>query len=391
MRLTAVDLGGRPDRPLLVLGPSLGTSVATLWGETAALLADDFRIIGWELPGHGGHAPSPDLPASLTIADLAAAVVGLVDELAPDAGAFHYAGVSVAGTVGLQLALDHADRLRSATVLCTAAQIGGAAIWEDRIAQVRTHGTASLVDGSRERWFGPGFIDREPAKADALLADLAAAHDDGYAAVCTALAGFDVRARLAETAVPVLAVAGDQDAVTPPATAVAIAEGVQHGRHQVLAGVSHLAPAEAPVEVARLLRGHARDAERDARTVGEVRAAGMGVRRAVLGDAHVDRAQAATTDFTADFQRFITEYAWGGIWTRDVLDRRARSMITLTALVARGHLDELAMHVRAARTNGLSVEEIGEVILQCAIYCGVPDANAAFRVAQETLAEMGEL
>ncbi|GIH52773.1 4-carboxymuconolactone decarboxylase [Microbispora rosea] len=114
---------------------------------------------------------------------------------------------------------------------------------------------------------------------------------------------------------------------------------------------------------------------------------GMRVRREVLGDAHVDRAQARTTEFTADFQDLITRYAWGEIWTRPGLDRRTRSCITLTALVARGQLEELAMHVRAARRNGLTTEEIKEVLLQTAIYCGVPAANAAFAVAQRVLAE----
>lgn len=113
--------------------------------------------------------------------------------------------------------------------------------------------------------------------------------------------------------------------------------------------------------------------------------AGMVVRRAVLGDDHVDRAIARTTDFTTDFQTLITEYAWGSIWTRPGLDRRARSLITLTALIARGHHEELAMHLRAARTNGLTDDEIKEALLQTAIYCGVPDANTAFRIAQETL------
>ncbi|MEU7886606.1 4-carboxymuconolactone decarboxylase [Microbispora bryophytorum] len=114
---------------------------------------------------------------------------------------------------------------------------------------------------------------------------------------------------------------------------------------------------------------------------------GMRVRREVLGDAHVDRAQARITEFTADFQDLITRYAWGEIWTRPGLDRRTRSCITLTALVARGQLEELGMHVRAARRNGLTIDEIKEVLLQTAIYCGVPAANAAFSVAQRVLEE----
>ena len=114
---------------------------------------------------------------------------------------------------------------------------------------------------------------------------------------------------------------------------------------------------------------------------------GMRVRREVLGDDHVDAAVENTTGFTADFQDLITRYAWGEIWTRPGLDRRTRSCITLTALVALGRLEELEMHVRAALRNGLSTDEIKEVLLQSTIYCGVPAANAAFAVAQSVLAE----
>lgn len=118
--------------------------------------------------------------------------------------------------------------------------------------------------------------------------------------------------------------------------------------------------------------------------------AGMEVRRAVLGDAHVDRAEAGRTPFTEDFQAYITRSAWGSVWTRPGLARRDRSIAVLTALVALGHWEELAMHVRAARTNGLSVDEIGEVLLQAGVYCGVPAANRAFAVAQGVLDEMEE-
>jgi 4-carboxymuconolactone decarboxylase len=120
-----------------------------------------------------------------------------------------------------------------------------------------------------------------------------------------------------------------------------------------------------------------------------IREAGMRVRREVLGDEHVDRAIAGTTDLAADFQDFITRYAWGSVWTREGLDRRTRSAITVAVLTALGREHELALHVRAARTNGLTPEEIGEVLLHTAVYAGVPAANAAFAIAQRTLAEMG--
>ena len=116
-------------------------------------------------------------------------------------------------------------------------------------------------------------------------------------------------------------------------------------------------------------------------------ARGMEVRRAVLGDAHVDRAIERTTPFTEDFQDFITRYAWGEIWSRPGLDRRTRSIVTLTALVASGREHELEMHVRAALVTGLTADELGEVLLHCAVYCGVPAANGAFAIAQRVIDE----
>ena len=121
----------------------------------------------------------------------------------------------------------------------------------------------------------------------------------------------------------------------------------------------------------------------------DIHARGMEVRREVLGDAHVDRAVERTTPFTEDFQDLITRYAWGEIWSRPGLDRRTRSAITLTALVATGREHELEMHVRAALRNGLTPEEISEVLLQCAVYCGVPAANGAFAIAQRVIDEDG--
>ena len=404
MNLTGVRLGGRPDHPLLVVGPSLGTGVADLWGACARHLAADFQVVGWDLPGHGTNS-SPHDPDSepLTIATLAAAVVDLVDQVAPTHPGerptrFHYAGDSVGGAVGLQLLLDVPDRVVDATLLCTGARIGTPEAWSERATIVRTSGTSAVVEASAQRWFASGFLEREPATGSGLLDALREIDDGGYVAVCEALADFDVRDRLVEVTAPVLAVAGAHDVATPTACLAEVAEGVADGRLVVLEDVAHLAPAEAPEVVARLVRDHALGApadpvggsQLDDRTIAEVRAAGMAVRRAVLGDAHVDRATAAATDLTRDFQEFITEYAWGGIWTRPGLDRRSRSLVTLTALVARGHHEELAMHVRAARRNGLTVEEIKEALLQTAIYCGVPDANTAFRVAQQVLAEDGE-
>jgi 3-oxoadipate enol-lactonase/4-carboxymuconolactone decarboxylase len=369
--LTATTFTAAAGRPLLLLGPSLGTSAESLWAGCADRLYGRYHVVGWDLPGHGAAAPAT---GPFTIADLAREVLALADRIRPGE-TFAYAGDSIGGAVGLQLLLDAPDRVGAAALLCTGARIGEPAAWHERAKLVRAEGTGSVVAGSRERWFAPGPA---PAAAEPLIAALRAADPESYARACEALAEFDVRDRLPEIAAPVLAIAGGYDKPTPPDSLRAIADGVLHGRLVVLDGVAHLAPAENPEVVAFLLDQH----------FDELRSAGIAVRREVLGPAHVDGATAGTTAFTRDFQDMITRYAWAEIWTRPGLARRDRSLITLTALIALGHHEELAMHVRAARTNGLSDDEIKELILQTAIYCGVPAANTAFRIAQKVLADL---
>jgi 3-oxoadipate enol-lactonase/4-carboxymuconolactone decarboxylase len=282
---------------------------------------------------------------------------------------------------------------------------------------VATSGTPTQIIGSAQRWFGEGFMDREPEASAALLHSLQDADRFSYASLCYALADFDVRDRLPEITRPVLAVAGSEDQPTPATKLAEIANAVPGALLEVIEGAAHLVPAEAPAVTAGLLNdflagkglgagaggaagagasgadtsptGAAlptasgpREASRD-----EIREAGMTVRRQVLSDAHVDRANAKVDDFTADFQDLITRYAWGEIWTRPGLERRMRSAITLTAMIAGGHEAELAMHVKAALRNGLTRDEIKEVLLQSAIYCSVPSANTAFSVASQALAE----
>ena len=377
--LTPVPLVDRPGHPLLLLGPSLGTSAEALWQRCADKLRGAYHVVGWDLPGHGRGAPAT---APFTVADLAREVLALADAIRPGEP-FRYAGDSVGGAVGLQLLLDVPHRVEAVALICTAARIGEPAGWHERAATVRAEGTRAVVAASLRRWFAPNFPQRHPAVAAALLDALRATDAESYALVCEALAAFDVRDRLAGISAPVLAVAGADDLPTPPDGLARIASAVRDGRLVVLDDVGHLAPAEQPDVVAALLDEHfAAPATRQ-----QVREAGLAVRRQVLGDEHVDRAVAGTAPFTRDFQELITAYAWGEIWTRPGLDRRSRSMITLTALVALGHQEELAMHLRAARRNGLTDDEIKEVLLQTAIYCGVPAANTAFRIAQRVLGE----
>jgi len=361
---------GPTSAPPLLLGPSLGTSYV-LWDKVAPELSVTHRVVRWDLPGHGGSAAGLIGPGA-GIGDLADLVLALADSLGIER--FAYAGVSLGGAVGLQLAVDHPERVESLAVICSSAHFNGAKAWEERAERVRREGLAWLVESANARWFSGDFTVPE------LVRDHADADPEGYAACCDALAAFDLRDRLGEISARTLLIAGRDDPATPPAHLREIADAVPGAALVEIPGASHLAPAQCPEAVLTALRAHLDGGARR----------GMEVRREVLGDAHVDRAQARQTPFTARFQDFISRYAWGEIWTDPTLTRRERSMITLTALVAHGHYDELAMHVRAARRNGLTPEEIGAVLLQTAVYCGVPAANSAFATAQRVLAEEDE-
>ncbi|GAB7188293.1 3-oxoadipate enol-lactonase [Kitasatospora sp. Ki12] len=371
---------GPPDAPALILGPSLGTSLA-VWDAQAPALARHHRVVRWDLPGHG-RSPAGLLSEGATVADLADLVLAVADRL--DLTRFAYAGISLGGAVGTHLAVHHPERISSLALVCSSARFGEPEAWRERAALVRRAGTAPLAETAPARWFTPTFVGTPGADALAvgLVADQRAADPAGYAACCDALASYDLRAELHRITAPTLVLVGRDDLATPPAHARQLADGIPRSALVELPGAAHLAPVERPQAVLDALRSHFTPGPQDDESR---RAAGMTVRRAVLGDAHVDRAVAGTTEFTAGFQDFITRYAWGEIWTRPGLDRRTRSCITLTALVAGGHHEELAMHVRAALTNGLTPEEIGEVLLQTAVYCGVPAANAGFATANRVL------
>lgn len=256
-QITAVRLGGSPGLPLLVLGPALGTSARALWGPAARLLSDRFEVLAWDLPGHGSNLL---VAKPFTLAELAAGVLALVDDMTAERGeldtSFDYAGVSVGGGVGLHLLLDAPQRVRSAVLISTGATIGSVDGWRDRAATVRASGTAAVVEGSAGRWFADGFPEREPAAAEALISALRGANDEGYAQVCEALAGHDVRNRLDRIRTPVLAVAGAEDTVTPAASLQEIADGVVGATFVEVDGVAHLPPVEQPQVVADLVAAH---------------------------------------------------------------------------------------------------------------------------------------
>lgn len=243
--LTGPD--GPEGAPLLVLGPSLGTSTI-LWETTAPLLRTRYRVTAWDLPGHG-ESPAPE--ASFSVDDLADAVAAGVRALG--AARIRYAGVSLGGATGLALALRHPDLVEAAAIVASGAMLGEPEAWAERAAQVRAQSTSSLIVSSAERWFAPGSIEREPDLSGRLLHALQNADDEGYALCCEALAGYDVRSRLSGIRMPIRALWGRYDRVAPEAKAVEIAAGVVNGRSAVIEDAAHLPPAEQPAATASAL------------------------------------------------------------------------------------------------------------------------------------------
>lgn len=250
--LVLTRLGGTGEEPtLLLLGPSLGTDVETLWGEAVRRLGGGVEVVGWDLPGHGR---SPAATGSFSVADLADVVRARAGELAAGRPT-SYAGVSVGGAVGFLLAADPGPVRRVAT-LASAPRLGEPPTWAERADLVRRAGTSAVVEGSAGRWFAPGFLERDPATGNALLLRLREVDDESYALTCEALAGYDARPFLDTIALPMTIVAGEHDPVVPPDLAAAAADAVAGARLEVMAGVAHLPPAEAPDATAALLTTH---------------------------------------------------------------------------------------------------------------------------------------
>ena len=246
--LTFTDATGPSDAPLLILGPSLGTSTA-LWSTTTPLLAERYRTIEWDLPGHGA---SPIANSPFTVADLADAVAAEVRELGEEP--ILYAGVSLGGAVGVELAVRHPELVEAALIIASGAKIGDPTGWRERAALVRSASTTALVEGSIQRWFAPDSTRRDPELTAQLLQALRDADDESYARCCEALATYDARRQLKQIQAPLLAAWGEYDTVAPYSMAVELAEGALNGKTSRIPGAAHLPPAEQPAATALLIR-----------------------------------------------------------------------------------------------------------------------------------------
>jgi 3-oxoadipate enol-lactonase len=241
---------GPEDAPVLVFGPSLGTDTG-LFDAQAAQFAGSHRVIRYDLRGHGA---SEVVPGPCTVADLAGDVLALLDSLGVDR--FSYAGVSIGGAVGLELALRVPDRVEKLAVLASAARFADAESYAERGQQVRGEGTEFLVPSRTGLWFTAEWAEREPAEADRLIAMLRGTPAEGYAACCDAIAAFDVRDRVGGITAPTLVLAGAEDPATTGELMRELAEGIPGAQFVVVPGAGHLPNATHPAEVNAALREH---------------------------------------------------------------------------------------------------------------------------------------
>lgn len=398
-------LDGREDAPVLVIGPSLGTTWH-MWDRQIPELTRDWRIVRFDLPGHGG-APAE---AFTSVAELGDRLLATLDTIGVQR--FGYAGCSLGGAVGLDLALRAPHRVSSLALVATSPRFGSADEFRQRGVIVRANGLEPMARTAPEQWFTSVFAGAQPAIVDWAVQMVRATDPACYIAACEALAVFDVRDALDRITIPALVLVGSEDQVTGPAEARTLVAGIADARLAVVPGASHLAPVEQPAAVTDLLVEHFAGTAPDTSgtlTVPPQPAApapvaepapaaepteaarpdpyetGLGLRREVLGDAHVDQALADDPD--SGFQELVTRYAWGEVWSREGLDRRTRSAVTLTALIAGGHHEALADHTRAALRNSLSPDELREIVLHTAVYCGLPAAESALRVVTRVIRE----
>jgi 3-oxoadipate enol-lactonase/4-carboxymuconolactone decarboxylase len=372
-----VQIDGPAGAEALLLLHSLGTD-GRIWDGPAEALRAGYCVIRPDLRGHGlsGVTPGP-----YSIEGLARDMLALLDALG--IGRAHVAGVSIGGMVAQAMAALAPDRVRSLVLVDTALAIPPADLWHGRAATARAEGMAPLVEQVVARWVTPAALP-SPA-AHGLRAMLRRTDPEGYAGAAEAIAAADLSAATRGLRQPTLVLVGDGDAATPLSSAKALRDAIPAARLEVIADAAHIPTVERPAEVTAAMRRFLAE-----QAPVDLLEAGMAVRKAVLGEAHVARAAAAVTALDAPFQDYITRSVWGSIWTRPGLPRHTRSLLTLAVMAALGRESEFVLHVRATRNTGVTPEEIAEVLLQVGAYAGVPAANHALKLAKQTLKDMEE-
>lgn len=375
-------LEGPSERPALVLLNAIGTDMA-LWDPLVPLLLPHFQVLRFDARGHGASdAPPGDYSFEMLAHDVIAVMQ------AANVPRAVIAGVSLGGMTAMDTALRFPERVAALVLICTSATIDRT-LWSERVRSVRAGGVAAVADAAMTRFLSRQFSAAHPDRAASVRRTLL--NTQGYAGAAAAIRDGELRGRLDSITAPTLVVSGNYDVSMPfsPHGEALLAAIGNSTSMRIDAG--HLAPLEAPHALAQAIHKFCSaggEAQRAARVLYE---AGLANRRRVLGDAWVDRALSNRTSFDIEFQEMITRIAWHEVWGRAGLDERTRRLVVLAVTATQGRWEEFSLHTRAGLTQGgFSSDELKEVLMQLAIYAGVPAANTAFAHARGILAEIDD-
>lgn len=377
---------GAADKPALVLLTSIGTDLS-LYDPVVPLLTPDFRVLRMDTRGHGASdAPSGDYSLDLLADD----VLAVMDAAGAEKASI--CGTSLGGMVAMTLALKAPERVEALILACTSPAMDPS-VWDQRLALIRQEGMGAIVGAVMGRFFSDAFRAQHPEVVETVSAGMLAQSVDGYSGCGAAIRDMALLNQLPSIVVPTLVITGSKDLATPyEGHGDRIVAAVAGARHVEISG-AHLPSLEAPTALAGSVRDFVREvlggtAVREAKEA--LFEAGLKTRRKVLGDAWVDKSLAKRTAFTADYQAMITRYAWNEIWGRPGLDHRTRRLLVLAICASLARWEEFRLHVRAGlEQGGFTQDELKEVLMQTAIYAGVPAANTAFTEAAEVIAELG--
>jgi 3-oxoadipate enol-lactonase / 4-carboxymuconolactone decarboxylase len=351
---------------------SLGTDFR-IWDRVVSDLKHYGNILRFDKQGHGLSSLSEN---TQTIADYAQDVLGLMDALQIEKAVV--VGLSIGGIIAQYLGINHANRLEKLILSNTAPKIGTYETWAMRINNLKTNGIASITEGVMKVWFSDSFHQTRADELEGYKTMFERSNTEGYVRACDAIRTNDLTAQISSIKTPTLCFAGTADGSTPPELVKAMADKIPNAEYVLIDEVGHIPCVEVPKTIFEHIYNFT--FYQEAKTLYDK---GMITRRAVLGDAHVDRAEANKTDFDKDFQEYITNSAWGAVWSRPTLTRRERSMITIAVLATLGHHEEVEMHLRATKNTGATLEDVKEVLLHIGVYAGVPVSNMAYKMAKK--------
>ncbi|HEY8381109.1 MAG TPA: 3-oxoadipate enol-lactonase [Microvirga sp.] len=377
------DITGPDGAPVVAFSNSLGTTLE-MWDAQVRALAPRYRCLRYDTRGHGR---SPVAEGPFTVDSLADDLVGLLDALGIDRP--HVVGLSLGGMTAQAFAVRYPQRLASLTLVATAAHLPPPEGWDQRAQLVRAEGMGAIVDAVMSRWFTPDTVALAPDAVRPVRERFLAMDPRGYAGCCLAIRDMDLRTQIGAISVPTLVVAGEDDPATPLEMSEEIASRIPGASLVVVPEAAHLVAVEQPDALNDLLLAFLSSTagERRPASGGISFEAGLANRKSVLGVEHVQRSLEKAGAFAGPWQDFITRNAWGEIWGDPTLPWKTRSLVTLAIMVALHREEEFKLHVRPALKNGVTVEELRALLMQTAIYAGVPAANAGFRWVREVLGE----